>query len=494
MDNVRIASTPTSGLRPLGSSGQRAHALLVGTLERHLGRAHAELFAEPVMAPDGATIDWYAALDGDPVPMPAASGRLREEAQARLERLTQDIVGLAGRLEASASEEDRQRAEALRRALQYPDESFIHVVDGRPVLTGWAYAHEDSTRPVGNLTAWLTRPAPPDPGPTPSAATAAETTRSAGDGSPAVARTLAAPAARRPFPWLQLLLWLLLAVLLTLLFVQLVRPCGVGFPGRAWAEEVGLVDRCPGAATVADGSDAALAAAAEREAQLRGDIRRLLREIAFDDNACRQEQAVRPTRPASPAPASPAPAAPGAPDDAAGPSAPAPDRRAAPAATPPSPAAPRLTPNDRAAAPTAPEAERDDFRDRLAQTGGGDGALTVSLKWDDPSDLDLTVLCPGDQRLSGASPRACGGVHEVDANAADDPDARPRPVEHAVWSQAPAAGAYEVLVTLYAYRETPPGTEIPFQVRVAGGKLDDVVSASVAGAGASVNVLQITVP
>ncbi len=493
MQNARIASTPTSGLRPLGSSGQRSHALLVGTLERHLDRSHAELFAEPVMAPDGATIDWYAALDGDPVPMPEATGRLRDEAQARLERLTQDIVALAGRLEASASEEDRQRAQALRSALQYPDESFIHVVDGRPVLTGWAWAHEDSTRPVGNLTAWLARPAPPEPGPPPSAATTAETTRTAADEPPAVASTLAAPAARRPFPWLQLLLWLLLAILLTLLFVQLVRPCGVGFPGRAWAEEVGLVDRCPQVATVADEADAALAAEAEREAQLHADIERLLREIAFTENACRQEQAVRPARPAPQAPASPSPTAPDATDDATGPSAPSSDRRAAtPAST--TPAAPRLTPNDRVTAPTEPEAERDDFRDRLARTGGGDGALTVSLKWDDPSDLDLTVLCPGDQRLSGASRRACGGVHAVDANAADDHHAGPRPVEHAVWSKAPAAGAYEVLVTLYAYRQTPPGTEIPFQVRVAGGEVDEVVIASVAGAGATVNVLQITVP
>lgn len=483
MDNVRIASTPTAGLRPLGSAGQRSHALLVDTLERHLSRAHAALFAEPVMAPDGASLDWYASIDGEPVPFPATTGALREEAQARLQRLTSDIVALASRLQTSARDDERHRGEALQRALEFPDESFIHIVDGHPILTGWAYAHEDSSRPVGNLSAWLAGPAAA-PAVAPTAATPAVEAppAAAAEPVPTTVSSLAAPTERAPFPWLQLLLWLLLALLLTLLFLRLVAPCGVGFPGRVWAEDVGLVDRCPVGAATADRRLDELALENQRGAVLRADIERLLREVAFAENACRQPPAT-PRRPA----ATPAP----------GPTIPADDEaRAAPPPAPQAPAAPpEIRPAGRAVVtPADLDGERRDFEDRLEASEAADGDLTVTLKWNDPSDLDLAVVCPGGERLSGASRNACGGVHEIDANAADDPAARPRPVEHAFWASRPPRGDYRVLVTLYAYRETPAGTPIPFQVRVTGDEVDEIVEARVEGSGQSIEVLNITVP
>ena len=151
MDGQRIVTTTTAGLRPLGASGQRSHALLVDTLRRHLSQAHADLFAEPVPTPDGAQIDWYAAIEGPATPIEKADPAGRERAQAELGRLVADIERLAEQLERSPAAEDQQRAAALRHALRYPDDGYLWTVDGHPVVTAWAHVHEDARRPAASL-------------------------------------------------------------------------------------------------------------------------------------------------------------------------------------------------------------------------------------------------------------------------------------------------------------------------------------------------------
>ena len=46
---------------------------------------------------------------------------------------------------------------------------------------------------------------------------------------------------------------------------------------------------------------------------------------------------------------------------------------------------------------------------RVVREGGGFKALNITLVWDDPSDLDLSVLCPSGTTINYKNKRACEG-------------------------------------------------------------------------------------
>ncbi len=97
------------------------------------------------------------------------------------------------------------------------------------------------------------------------------------------------------------------------------------------------------------------------------------------------------------------------------------------------------------------------------------GAVEVSLLWEGHADLDLVVDCPGGGRLWQGSPglQSCGGRLLHDVNKAGDP-LLDHPIEHAAWD-TPQPGPYKLEVELYGYNDVPPGTEVPFTVRVRRG-------------------------
>ena len=451
MDGQRIATTTTAGLRPLGGSGQRSHALLVDTLRRHLSEAHAELFAEPVPTPDGAQIDWYAAIEGSAVPFGRADAARREQAQAELGRLVADIEQLADRLERSAAVEDQQRAAALRHALRFPDESFLWIVDGHPVVTAWAHVHEDSGRPSATLSAWVRR-VPPRPAPaSPPIATPVPTPEAPPPaGTTTLASAPAVPIEERRSSWLGLLLWLLLFLLLLAIALKLLPACGVGFPGRAVLEGAGLLDRCPGV-LAATRDRSALEREALRQDVLESEIDRLRRELALHDNACRSLAAREP-----------------APADEIGP----------------------IQPQDGAA--PEPEDQEEAFDERVEREGGETGAMTISLLWEGRADLDLVVRCPSGEIIDYNRINGCGGRLQIDmnANAATMSDA---PIEHVVWSEGSVQpGNYDVEVRLYARRDQ--AVPIPFQVRVTVGEEQQFFEGSVARDGDTAQVTTVQIP
>ncbi len=211
---------------------------------------------------------------------------------------------------------------------------------------------------------------------------------------------LAAPAApllsRAAWWWLILLGWLLLALMLAYLLYLLIAPCAL-HPGR--------FGFCP--APVAEVS----AIPREREV-IEDEIARLQRELALLDRNC------QPTIPILPAPEVPdAPAAPSTPDAA---------------------------PADKT--DLSPEAvER-----RLTQRGAARGALNFALSWASLDDIDLSVICPAGQEISYKTPRACGGVYDLDANV-QRAEAVSDPVENIVF-QTLTPGLYKVRATLKGAR------------------------------------------
>ncbi|MDF9391857.1 VWA domain-containing protein [Methylococcus capsulatus] len=120
---------------PSGRPDAVLHARLCDALRRHLSPAAATLLAEPVPSGDGAWIDWYTGLAGQPVPLRSLSG----EALRRTRNLLQDRIQAMAVLAQRLAAVDPDLADAMRRAAGFPDESAVYVVDGQPVLTFWGY-------------------------------------------------------------------------------------------------------------------------------------------------------------------------------------------------------------------------------------------------------------------------------------------------------------------------------------------------------------------
>lgn len=116
---------------------------------------------------------------------------------------------------------------------------------------------------------------------------------------------------------------------------------------------------------------------------------------------------------------------------------------------------------------------QDDIDERLDREDAKSGAIEVTLAWDGPADLDLSVTCPGGptigQTIMFNNKRACGGEHDIDMNAGSNTS--DRPVEHITWADGAAPpGEYKVNVNYYMTHDAP--STIPYTVEI---KIDDKV-------------------
>jgi hypothetical protein len=400
-------------------------------------------------------IDWYAAIEGSMTAFDQADADERAQAQAELGRLAGDIEQLAAQLERSTGAEDQQRAAALRHALRYPDDSFLWIVDGHPVVTAWAHTHEDVGRPASSLSAWVRR-APRRTDPTPAAVATAAAQPPAQAAPVTIASAPAHVIEQRRWPWLGLLLWLLLFLLLLAIALKLLPACGVGFPGRAMLEQAGILDRCPGV-LAATSDRSALEREALRQDVLESEIDRLRRDLALEQNACRAQAARDPARQR---------AQDSADSDADGPDGLVPD------------SVPDLVPDG-------------GFDERVEREGGETGAMTISLLWQGRSDLDLIVRCPTGETIDYNRTSGCGGRLQIDMNSGTNMS--DEPIEHVVWPEGVVQpGSYDVEVKLYERREQDG--PIPFRVRVTIGDQQQEFEGSVANQGDLTPVTTVQVP
>ena len=129
--------------------------------------------------------------------------------------------------------------------------------------------------------------------------------------------------------------------------------------------------------------------------------------------------------------------------------------------------------------PTPPPDEPEDhseFDSRLADAGGQvSEELTVTLIWNDDSDLDLEAHCPGGGAV-GVVARGCdGGILDVDANGYGSGGLRmmARPVENIRFQGEAREGEYWVRISIAEGYEAAGGNDRrrnlgrhPFSVRV----------------------------
>ncbi len=222
-------------------------------------------------------------------------------------------------------------------------------------------------------------------------------------------------------PWIGALV---LVGLTLALGAALLPACGVD-PGTPMLAR--WLDACPPPSAHAAG----LRREAERAAVLRDRITRLERQLAFLP-AC---------PPSEPPPAMHRPEPP--------PSEPRSLEPPPPAMPPPEPPRRDPIPRDPPSAPPPSPPRESDFDRRLSEEGGEvSEELTVTLIWDDASDLDLQVVCP-DGRTAGVAASGCGGgILDVDANGYGTGGLRmmDRPVENVRFGAVAPRGTYRIRI------------------------------------------------
>ena len=431
-----IATTANTGLQALGTGGQLAiHAWdqIASYLRRTRGEAHAALFAEPNPDPDRGIIDWYDAQGGEATPIAQLPAPQAAAANAELARLVADIQADAAQLAASKRPGDRFLGELLAQALRVPGPEARRAIGTRPVLVAWGHARADGHAENALLVGDVGRRA------------------SAGR-----MRIVGPPPPRHLFQQqerqrqsrqmlggaLASLLLLLLALLLVLLdpldwFRAPAPYCVVDTRGTELLAE--------------------LRREQDRESMLRAEIARLAREAGDRRVACPPPPAppMPPPRPAEVPPPRPVEPPQQQPAEAVPPQQP-------PAEPPPQQAQPVPPPAEPPKPPPSADAER--ARDQ----GGKSGKVQVILAWDDETDLDLIVACPGGGSISFRSRQGCGGGQlDVDRNA--QPPRRRDAVENISWPEQAPAGRYEIIVENNSpqQRNAPP-TGFRVTVRVEG--------------------------
>jgi len=117
----------------------------------------------------------------------------------------------------------------------------------------------------------------------------------------------------------------------------------------------------------------------------------------------------------------------------------------------------------------------ENFNCRLRREKAKTGALSVSLAWNDPSDLDLEanvfLETGGQARIYYGHKQAANGYLDVDMHARDGEEVD-EPVENIFWKKPPA-GTYSIFVNIYKKRGTR-GASIPFRALLKRDGEDDL--------------------
>ena len=225
MRGALLRSGKSETFTALGETGQPVYraALQLREAIRRKDPGLVEHLAIPQSDELGNQIDWYSGITGDVIPWTSATEEERAPARQQLERLKAALDDLSARfLGSDPADQQGDKAvfgKLLKRVIYFPDENFVYLVNGKPVLTFWGFQHADADRSLEPLHCLYPRsePAPSAPvTPMPAAAVAAPL---------AAATVQQVPVAARPWWRRWWWLWPLLLLLLALLLLSLLRGC-----------------------------------------------------------------------------------------------------------------------------------------------------------------------------------------------------------------------------------------------------------------------------
>ncbi len=444
----RLVSTSLASLRPSGPASERDYHYLTSYLveTRAFGQSFATMFAEPIYVKGGDVVDWYCEAGGaTPVLVSSLPDDERERVLALVEGRLNTLRQQGERLKARG---ERIGATLLAAAtVPQPLADFAYwIADsnpenpdrGRAVLVTWGFISDGPRRTVGAIVGTRSRiddAAQNVVVPTPSGALAVpdgvtdggtssrlvDGANSTGDAPLGAAissnrHTIyekitreAVLVERRPFHagWL---LWPLFAVLLLAIGALLLRGCGIGIPSFGFFN-LPVLSYCSGPGSIA-------AAPSDRALLLRSLARDLEVQLVQRDAQCLAQLQT-------------------------------PQRSTPQSADPPVPPA-------------------GEIQKRLDREQAQNGEVQVTLAWDGPPDLDLSVVCPAGETIFFRIRQNCGGSLDVDMNSSERQSMTP--VEHISWPTGAAPrGTFQVRVNLYALNDdTRPS--IPFVVEVRNGQ------------------------
>ena len=302
-----LIATTRSGVRPLGVRGEPLHnsaAQIRRVVRRRLGDDAADLLAEPQLHEDGSAIDWYAAWPGEVRQVANLEPAERSAIIARVDVALTDIARLGQTLKGAGDGEDTGVVgRSLQLAARRPAESFVFLVDDKPVVVCWGYEKEAANALLpGVLPKVPAAPAAPAP-----------VVRHQSVLAPAALPAVATRVATIPttIPWARTLLAALPLLLLLLAGAWLLRDWMPGDPALAMAMHEGP----PRAPAVAAHDPlpvlkASLASEAARAKALTIEISAIEGELKKRVSDCKPPEVPKPPQTAmvQPTPAPPPPA------------------------------------------------------------------------------------------------------------------------------------------------------------------------------------------
>ncbi|WP_025123652.1 MULTISPECIES: SrfA family protein [unclassified Serratia (in: enterobacteria)] len=150
----------------LGENGQPVYALaaqLREALRLQQQPAVADCLAIPLPNAQGDRIDWYAPIAGRAISWHAADEQQRAAALPLLEHFQNTAEAITLRARHSGKASLQMFAALLSKAMQFPDQNAVFLVDGKPVITFWGCVKADGqirSAPLDCLRP-QDRPAPP---------------------------------------------------------------------------------------------------------------------------------------------------------------------------------------------------------------------------------------------------------------------------------------------------------------------------------------------
>lgn len=152
MRGALLRSGKSGSFTALGETGQPVYraALQLREAIRRKNPDMVDHLAIPQSDELGNQIDWYSGMAGDVIPWSSATEEERAPARQQLAELKVALEELSQRfLGTDPGEQQGDKAvfgKLLKRVIHFPDENFVYLVNGKPVLTFWGFEHADSDR------------------------------------------------------------------------------------------------------------------------------------------------------------------------------------------------------------------------------------------------------------------------------------------------------------------------------------------------------------
>jgi len=141
-----LRSGSLDAVLPLGENGQPVYlsALqLRETLRLRKQQQIADCLAIPQPNDAGDRLDWYSPVSGKITSWAAASDSARTHALNHLIACQQTVAEICQRAQQSEKTSQKRFGALLAKALQFPDQNFVYLVGGKPVLTFWGFVSLD---------------------------------------------------------------------------------------------------------------------------------------------------------------------------------------------------------------------------------------------------------------------------------------------------------------------------------------------------------------